>query len=338
MFIIYILLINNNINLLRKGPRSSGPDDDLHSLLWGDQSFTGKGTDLEDEDGEKAEKVNKKRRGQGAAPSGSSARRARTETLPLPEGQQPADAAGASGDPWTLPVGSKRAAAAEAKECDRGEACALQVQQLRLQVEDGRAVMQISMSKTASMLDKIQARLDEGTKFFMEAIRKEGPGCRAEKVWQQLKDSKSLVEAISEFVEAIQDSEASASTLSSRAALLQSQGVKLPRCVNSLVLRRTAIESVKAGDLRGMLKMLEWDKDKMGGKDADATDNGPNGDNGLALGLGSILGGNVPENEDARNNLIREFQVSCITHVMNSLLMADGCAGQFLVLPILLLI
>ena len=190
------------------------------------------------------------------------------------------------------------------KELDKAEATCLQMSQLKLQVEDSRQVLQVTVVKARAILEKICTRLDEGTKTFVDLIKKEGPGCRAEQIWQQLKDSKAIVESIHDFVEAIHDPEASAETLHVRAQKVKDLGVKLPRNVNSMMCRRRTDGYVKLGKFGDVFNMLDYDKRES-----------------FPDGIASIV--SADDSEEDKMKAIKEFQVGCVINVINGLLLAE---------------
>ena len=203
---------------------------------------------------------------------------------------------------FSMPGMNSKKVAQLTKELDKAEATCLQMSQLKLQVEDPRQVLQVTVTKTRAALEKICSRLDEGTKTFVDLVKKEGPGCRAEQIWQQLKDGKATVESIHDFVEAIHDVEASAETLHVRAQKMKDLGVNVPRNVNSRICRRRTDGYVKLGKFDDVFKMLDYDQ-----KDPD--------------GIASIVGAN--DSEEDRMKAIKEFQVGCVINVINGLLLAE---------------
>ena len=284
--------------MIRKGPKAEDDDDALHALLWGDQKFSSSKATSED-DGEGAKKKRKVQRNRNGSTTDPAREDTEAEGVKGSSGSMPA-----FGRSWT---GAKRAAA-ETREMDKCEACILQVRQLQNQIEDPRTVMQVGVQKVSSCVDKIQTRLDEGTKIFMEVVRQEGQGCRAEQVWQQLKDSKALADAMRDFVEAIHDQEAAAATVAGRATSLRDKGVKLPRNVNIVICKRSAEEFVKDGKMEYVFNFLDDQNDERSTE---------------GYGIRSILEEKTDENKDAVEAMAKEFQVGCVGHIVNTMLLAE---------------
>ncbi len=205
---------------------------------------------------------------------------------------------------FSMPGMNSKRVAQLTKELDKAEATCLQMSQLKLQVEDPRQVLQVTVTKTRAALEKICSRLDEGTKTFVDLVKKEGPGCRAEQIWQQLKDGKATVESIHDFVEAIHDVEASAETLHVRAQKMKDLGVHVPRNVNSMICRRRTDGYVKLGKFDDVFKMLDYDQKES-----------------FPDGIASIVSAN--DSEEDRMKAIKEFQVGCVINVINGLLLAE---------------
>ena len=116
-----------------------------------------------------------------------------------PAGSNPDSSASTnSGSAWALSGASlsSRKAAAEAKELDKAEALVLSVNQLKGQLGEETSVMQVSLKSVRSLCDKVTVRLNpDGSKLFLDAVKRNGPACRAASVWQSLKDSKACLEA-----------------------------------------------------------------------------------------------------------------------------------------------
>ena len=67
----------------------------------------------------------------------------------------------------------------------------------------------IPYARAVSMKEKIQSRLsDELTSLYMESVRTNGPTSRAATVWDSLKTEFRNMERAADFLEALQDSEA----------------------------------------------------------------------------------------------------------------------------------
>ena len=195
-------------------------------------------------------------------------------------------------------MASGRKNAGETKELDKSEALVLQATQLKHQLEDARSVMQVSLSKCSSLNEKVETRLQEATPVFVELIRAQGPGCRAETVWQSLKDCKTMVQAISDFVEALQDKEAAASTLATRANALRDLKVSIPTAVNNVLCQRTVVAMVEEEKLNDMLDFLN-----------------PNHAEKYPDGIACVLPEGLPE--ASLKPIVKEFQAGCIVHAIN---------------------
>ena len=119
-----------------------------------------------------------------------------------------ADAAQASGSgsaascssAWTTSVnlGSKKTAS-ESKELDKAEALVLTVNQLKHQLSDDASVLQVTLKSVHALCEKVSARLGpEGTKLFVDAVKRNGSTSRAASVWESLKDAKDCLETWTE--------------------------------------------------------------------------------------------------------------------------------------------
>ena len=207
---------------------------------------------------------------------------------------------------------TRKKQATDTKELDRSEAVVLQANQLKHQIEDSDAVMQLSMSKCTQLLEKIDARLRESSKNFVEMIKAQGPGCRAETVYQSLNQSKSLVQSITEFVEALQDKEAAPATLQIRVSEIQSLGVTVPLQVKNIICQRTAQAMVEEGKLQQFVEFL----------DHNCKEKHPEG-------IHSILPTDLTE--DGLRYVVKEFQSGCITFAMNHFFLKEfsGESGCF---------
>lgn len=303
--------------------KTGSEDDELMSMLWGDSSCLGGGGGGSDDD---TAQPKKKAKVGGTASGSSRSRRATagdsksTNANAAPSGAA-SEAGGsdaASGTVFAFQVGgqSKKNAAAETRELDKSEGLVLQANQLKFQVEDSRGgVMQLSLSKVTSLLEKLETRLGESTTLFVDMIRCQGPGCRAETVWHQLKDCKTLVQTISDFIEALQDKEAAPSTLSLRATALCDLKVTLPAQVNNAICQRTAVAMCEDDKFQDVMDFLNPDcKDKY--------------PDGITCVLPKDL------SEDAVRLVVREFQGGCISHVINQCFlrapMPSGCPVKIL--------
>lgn len=110
-------------------------------------------------------------------------------------------------------------------------------------------------------------------------------------------------EAVDEFVEALHDSEASPDTVRSRGAKLKDFSIQLPRNVNIVICKKNAEEFVQQGKLDELFAFMDPTK---------STD-----DTGIMTVLPDT------ENEDDRKEMIRDFQVGCVTHLVNNLLLKE---------------
>eukprot|EP00435_Cladocopium_sp_Y103_P036120 s1162_g9.t1 len=110
-----------------------------------------------------------------------------------------------------------------------------------------------------------------------------------------------------EFVEALHDSEASPDTVRSRGARLKDFSIQLPRNVHIVICKKSAEEYVQQGKLNELFSFMDP------AKSAD--------DNGIT----SVLP--ASENDEENKENIREFQLGCITHLVNNLLLKE-CAGD----------
>ena len=165
-------------------------------MLWGDQKFSSSSArDGSDDD---AHESALKKRKAGRNRQGKPATCVPTlDGAPEQEGCEASSSAGASvpGSGWALALpkssaaGRSKKASQAHKELDKCESLVLQSKQLKTQMEDGRHVMQVTCKRINDLLEKLSSKLnDEATNFYLDLIRSEGAGCRAEGVWQQVKD------------------------------------------------------------------------------------------------------------------------------------------------------
>ncbi|CAE7279478.1 unnamed protein product [Symbiodinium sp. CCMP2592] len=151
--------------------------------------------------------------------------------------------------------------------------------------------------------------------IYSEAVRRDGSGedSRAAVVWEGLKEKIAMVEAAVSFVEALHDEEASAGTLSTRAAALRAVGVKLPKNVNMVVCRREIEAKIYKNEFAGFFDFLNPDK---------VADN-PNG-------ISAVMNGSTTTPRDDPE--IFDFQVGSLVQALNSMLLTcwkdptlEGC-------------
>ena len=292
-------------------PTKSGTteDDELMAMLWGNAGHGVSGGQGASDDENAAPAKKRKTAGRSntrqAAADSSSSRPAATS--------QPSDAASSADAPagvfsWKLSGGGKKNAA-ESRELDKSESLILQANQLKLQLEDSRQVMSVSLNKTNALLEKLESRLTaDATRSLVDMIKAQGPGCRAESVWQSLKDSKNMVSAISNFVEALQDKEASPATLRARAGELRALNCTIPVQVNNVLCQRT------------LGAMLEEEKftEIMDFLDPNQKDKFP--DDGISCVLPADM------SPDALKLIVREFQSGCLSHLVNQCFLLEGNA------------
>ena len=165
-------------------------------MPWGDQKFSSSSArDGSDDD---AHESALKKRKAGRNRQGKPATCVPTlDGAPEQEGCEASSSAGASvpGSGWALALpkssaaGRSKKASQAHKELDKCESLVLQSKQLKTQMEDGSHVMQVTCKRINDLLEKLSSKLnDEATNFYLDLIRSEGAGCRAEGVWQQVKD------------------------------------------------------------------------------------------------------------------------------------------------------
>ena len=110
------------------------------------------------------------------------------------------------------------------------------------------------------------------------------------------------------FVEALQDAETSPLTVKSRAATLKNIGVTVPRSVSIIIYKKMAEELVQQGKLEDLMKFLDPGQ-APSSQDGDRSDS-----------IASIL----PDQADEHHaELAREFQLGCVTHLINNLLLKE---------------
>eukprot|EP00435_Cladocopium_sp_Y103_P038361 s1162_g10.t1 len=168
--------------------------EELHSILFGDvgKSRKEKGDSDDEQHASKRRATQRNRR--TASGKGNGQEDSSTGFC----GSNPDSAAsGSAGSAWSISganVTSKKAAS-ESKDLDKAEALVLSVNQLKGQLGEETSVMQVSLKSVRSLVDKVATRLNpEGSKLFLEAVKRNGPSCRAASVWQSLKDSKACLE------------------------------------------------------------------------------------------------------------------------------------------------
>ena len=112
-----------------------------------------------------------------------------------------------------------------------------------------------------------------------------------------------------DFVEALQDAETSPLTVKSRAAALKKIGVIVPRNVSIIIYKKMAEELVQQGKLEDLMKFLDPGQ-VPSSQDTDL----------LSDSIANIL----PDPTDERHSeLAREFQVGCLVHLINNLLLKE---------------
>ena len=183
---------------LKMAGRIEDDTDELHSILFGDVGKTRKEKGASDDE-QQAAKRRATLRNKKAASLGNACVGQEVESTGGPAGSNPDSSASTnSGSAWALSGASlsSRKAAAEAKELDKAEALVLSVTQLKGQLGEETSVMQVSLKSVRSLCDKVTVRLNpDGSKLFLDAVKRNGPACRAASVWQSLKDSKACLEA-----------------------------------------------------------------------------------------------------------------------------------------------
>ncbi|CAE7677940.1 unnamed protein product [Symbiodinium sp. CCMP2592] len=199
----------------------------------------------------------------------------------------------------------------ESRELERSEALVLQAQQLLVSLGEP-LVTRIPYARAETMKDKIQSRLsDELTGLYMESVRTNGPTSRAATVWDNLKTEFRNMERAADFLEALQDSEASPATLSQRARALEEVGVKLPQNISGVICRRAAEELMQAGDYDSVCKFLDVNCKKE-----------------FPQGICSIMPATDPSNPESAGQEIpaevREFQCTCLVACMTQIFMTTS--------------
>ena len=293
----------------RKNPAKTGnfEEDELMSLLWGTSAANVAA--VSDDETEKETK--KKKTGAGAPATAARPRQTRAAA------KATSDAASSAGDTMTGPgalftmMKASKKNGNETKDLDKSEALVLQSKQMALQMEDFKTFAQLSLAKASSLLDKIDARLAESSKTFVEMIRLQGPGCRAELTMQSLKDGKASVQAIHDLLEAFHDSEASPATLRTRVRAVQTLNIPLPIQVNNVVCQRSIVAMAEDDKVHEILKFI----------DLQFKDEHPDG-------VVSVLPSGLAE--DALALIAAEFQSGCICHVLNQLFLKECGDGESL--------
>ena len=181
---------------LKMPGRVEDDTDELHSILFGDVGKTRKekgGSDDEAHASKRRATVRNKKvvAHVNACPEDSNGAGACATS-------DAAASSTASSSAWNLSGAtlSSKKATAEAKELDKAEALVLSVNQLKGQLGEETSVMQVSLKSVRSLCEKATTRLNhDGSKLFLDAVKRNGPACRAASVWQALKDSKACLEA-----------------------------------------------------------------------------------------------------------------------------------------------
>lgn len=282
-------------------------DDELLSMLWGDAGHAG--SDGENE----TAPVKKRKTGNGNGNAAARQRKDGDHAVLAGGSSQPSEAGGNADRAHGLfsftSSSTVKKNAMEARELDKAEAMILQANQLKLQVGDSQTIMSVSMSKTNTLLEKIEGRLSaESTKVFVEMIKSQGAGCRAETVWQNLKDCKNMVQKIGNFLEALHDKEATGLTLQTRAAALRDVSCSIPTRVNNVICQRTIIEFFENDEMDKIIGTLDPDQK------AQHPD-----------GIASVLPSDL--STDALQLVVKEFQSGCIIHLINQCFLAGPNQG-----------
>ena len=179
---------------LKMPSKASGPDDseELHAILFGGEARGSR--DKEKACSDEEQKQEKKRRVQQRNISkGNRVQPAVAAGNGADGDSQSAEAATSS---WAgMSIGTSKKAASESKELDKAESLILTVSQLKGQIQDESSVLQVSLKAVRSLAEKVSTRLSQdGTNFFVEAVRRSGSNSRAAQVWQNMKDSKACLE------------------------------------------------------------------------------------------------------------------------------------------------
>ena len=311
---IISLIFTINSFYLRKGPAKTGGGEEAEwfAMMWGsDQKFSSSTkADKAGSDDEQSESGTKKRKAVAVQKGRSRNQKPSDTPAEIQEVELGVTSSAASSTGWNVNFQNPpktRKVAQEQKELDKCESLALQANQLKAQMEDGRAVLQVTVKKVNDVLEKIQGKLSEdSTKFFLEIIRIEGAGCRAQGVWQQLKDARTLVDGIADFVESLQDAEAAPATIRTRAGVIKSLGVKLPRNINSVICRRAAEELVNSGEVDQVFEFL----------DMNSKDKHPEG-------ICSIVPDSDLSDAATMDKVTKDFQTFCLTTIINNMLLKE---------------
>lgn len=299
---------DGNVDIILKVPKATDESDEIHALMWGTSA-----TAPSDDETEGV----KKRKGVSSTTVRNRRRREEGDGSSL-AGASGNASEGKGGDGmWSSmmqPPANSRKLHQESKELDKIESTVLQAKQLTHLLQDHRSVMQVTVAKARSMLEKVEAKSTEDLfRMMLEMIQHYGPQCRAAQVMESLKDAKKTLEGIVLFVEALHDQEAACDTLRSRAGELKSLGVTLPRSVNMIMCRKSAEVLLNHGKLNDVFRFLD-----------------PINVNEFPAGIASVL----PEDEDLGklSPMIMEFQSGCITHCINQILLRDYSGDGWLAL------
>ena len=294
-----------------KAPKASADDEDeFDVLLWGTSATTSKVSDDEAD--------TKKKKGTTASNAAGRNRRAGRAEAHVP---RPDDASGSTAGTgpategkggeglWGLarqPTSSKKMQQ-ESRELDKIEAVLLQAKQLQHLLEDSRTVMQVSVKKVREMLTKIEAkRIDEINSMNLDLIKAHGPTCRASEVWENMRETKAMVEAAVEFVEALHDEEASTETLRSKANQVKDLGVKLPQSLSMVMCKRSAELLVSDGKIETFMNFLN-----------------PDHSSDIPSGIASVMPENADGNDEKIQQLISDFQSGMVTHCINHIMLKE---------------
>ena len=178
---------------LKMPSKGSGPDDseELHAILFGDSRGSREkekgGSEEEQQQQEKKRKVQQRNMAKGSK---------RVQPAVAGNGVDGDSQSADTASSWAgMAMGTSKKAATESKELDRAESLILTVNQLKGQLQDESSVLQVSLKVARSLAEKVSTRLNqEGTNFFVEAVKRCRSNSRAAQVWQNMKDSKACLE------------------------------------------------------------------------------------------------------------------------------------------------
>ena len=277
--------------------KASNEDDELMNMLWGGSSFGGASDDAENS----APVKKKGRTASTAIPRARGAQSSQDQAAASAASGQQSESQSDGGSRFTFSMaGGGKKSAAETRELDKSETLVLQSNQLK----------HVSLTKTNSLLDKVDSRLNESTKItksFVEMIRVQGPGCRAETVWQSLKDARSMLQAVADFLEALQDKEAAPETLGARAQVLRDLKISIPLQINNVICQRTLVSMFEDEKFGAIVEFLD-----------------PGFAEVRPEGIKSVIGESV--GDEVSLPLVKEFQAGCVAYVINQFFLRHVCA------------